>query len=250
MEETEENINTNYNDNFLLRSYSQNINNVLGDPPRKLLCIGYSVLFFVFCLVIFILMLFNYSESMSGKLIINNPNSEWIISPTSGTIGSFKIKNKDIVHNGDTLYSINTNHWICTTAEARKVIMKPTLLTGVQIEQGDTICVLVDESKEIHTSIMYLPITPIAKTIAKGNKVLISIIEFPVEKYGELEGEVSKVELSSMLHEYIIEISFPNGLITSIGKQLKCEPYLHGNAEIIILKTSILNKLIGKIYKL
>lgn len=70
--------------------------------------------------------------------------------------------------------------------------------------------------------------------IKVGQKVKLSLQDFPDNEYGVLQGRISRI--SSVTDEegnYIMEVSLPNSLITSYKKAIPFRQEMQANASII-----------------
>ncbi|NMH28008.1 HlyD family secretion protein [Flavobacterium silvaticum] len=70
--------------------------------------------------------------------------------------------------------------------------------------------------------------------VRSGQKVLVRLDNFPYQEYGVLEGTVETMSIvPDKEGGYFTQISLPDGLHTSYGKQIKFDKELSGNASII-----------------
>ena len=53
-----------------------------------------------------------------------------------------------------------------------------------------------------------------------GNRVMIKLNPYPYIQYGVLEGRIESISLVATRENYAADIEFPDGLITSTGKEL------------------------------
>lgn len=83
--------------------------------------------------------------------------------------------------------------------------------------------------------------------VAKGQKVLIKLENYPYHQYGMLVGFVENISISpDALGNYFVYVSLPNGTKTSYGKNLVFDQELLGNAEIITEDLSVAERLFYK----
>ncbi|GHV25295.1 hemolysin [Bacteroidia bacterium] len=97
---------------------------------------------------------------------------------------------------------------------------------------------------------------PIARSgkVEIGQKVNIRIENFPENEYGILRGQVQNISLvpvkSGETVYYAVEISLPDGLITTYKKELPYLPNMQGQADIITEDISLLERFVLPIKKI
>jgi HlyD family secretion protein len=100
---------------------------------------------------------------------------------------------------------------------------------------------------------VFLPIARSGK-VAIGQKVNLHFDNFPDSEFGVMRGIVNNISLLPSVDEknsfYILEISLPNGLMTSYNKELPYYFEMKGNAEIITEDLSLLERILFPIRKL
>lgn len=92
-----------------------------------------------------------------------------------------------------------------------------------------------------------LPVTRSGKVLA-GQKVNIRLENFPENEYGILRGKVQNISLvpaqTGESVYYTVELSLPDGLITTYNKELPYMPDMQGQADIITEDISLLERFI------
>ena len=90
--------------------------------------------------------------------------------------------------------------------------------------------------------------------VKKGQEVNIKLNDFPHMEFGILRGIVEskslvpiKPESEKQLPAYVIEISFPKGMITNYGKKLTFSQEMVGEAEIITDDLRLIEKIVDPI---
>jgi hypothetical protein len=97
---------------------------------------------------------------------------------------------------------------------------------------------------------------PVARSgkVKAGQKVNIRLENFPDHEYGILRGRIENISLvpsqTNQTLYYTVEISIPNGLITTYKKELPLLPNMHGRAEIITEDISLLERFILPVKKI
>ncbi len=82
-----------------------------------------------------------------------------------------------------------------------------------------------------------------------GQDVNILLQNYPYYEYGILKGRVSNIALFPNTNEYRVEISMPNGMMSSQKQLLNYTPEMGGDAEIITEDRRILERLFDSIIK-
>jgi multidrug resistance efflux pump len=95
--------------------------------------------------------------------------------------------------------------------------------------QGDFICLAT------------VPTTRFS-SIKKGQKVMISLDNYPAHEYGQLIGVVKDFSVTYSKENYRLTIDLP-GLTTTYEKKLQYLPEMHGSALVITDETTILQRL-------
>jgi len=97
---------------------------------------------------------------------------------------------------------------------------------------------------------------PVARSgkVKAGQKVNIHLDNFPENEYGILRGRVQHISLvpaqTGTAVYYAVEISLPNGLMTTYKKELPYLPNMQGQADIITEDLSLLERLVLPVKKI
>jgi multidrug efflux pump subunit AcrA (membrane-fusion protein) len=87
--------------------------------------------------------------------------------------------------------------------------------------------------------------------IKKNQKVLIKLENFPYQEYGMLEGKIQTMStVTDKDGNYYIEITIPNGLITTLDKKIKFDKELTGQADIITDEMRLIERIFYQFRKL
>ncbi|MGB3801330.1 MAG: HlyD family efflux transporter periplasmic adaptor subunit [Lewinella sp.] len=78
-----------------------------------------------------------------------------------------------------------------------------------------------------------------------GQRVIIEFPKWPALSYGTVTGEITEIGLVPDEGKVPVLVSFPDGLITNTGFGITAEPFLLGNATIIIDKRPLIRRLLG-----
>jgi len=76
-----------------------------------------------------------------------------------------------------------------------------------------------------------------------GQKVNIKAAGYPYLEYGLLQGKVTNISLVSTSDFYTVEVSFPEGLHSTVNKNLKFTGELSGTAEIITENRTLIERI-------
>jgi multidrug resistance efflux pump len=66
-----------------------------------------------------------------------------------------------------------------------------------------------------------------------GQRVMVRLDDYPYQEFGALEGRVHALSTISRGDEYAVDLSFPNGLVTTYGRAIPPRPELHGTVEVV-----------------
>ncbi|QGY42843.1 HlyD family efflux transporter periplasmic adaptor subunit [Maribellus comscasis] len=101
------------------------------------------------------------------------------------------------------------------------------------VTQGDRVFTVVPENLGELVGKVELPIRGSGK-VKQGLDVNIKFDNYPYMEYGLVRGKVSNVSLVPAEDNfYMVEVVFPEGLVTNYGKSLELQNQLMGQAEII-----------------
>ncbi len=118
------------------------------------------------------------------------------------------------------------------------------------IKAGDALLTIVSEQSNNIVGRMLLPVRGAGK-VKTGQKVNVSMENYPYMEFGRLEGVVKKIaSIPDKRGFYYIEITFPNGMITSYGKKVPFSQNMRGQAEIITENIRLLYRIIMPIRSL
>jgi len=145
----------------------------------------------------------------------------------------------------NSILTWESKYLIRSHSEGRIVLGEVRSLTRM-VNKGDTIGTVISNNREEFVARMKLGQEQIAG-IETGNPVSIRLAKYPDHTYGRLIGEVSAVTFIPYDKQYIIDVIFPNQLITTANKEIKYELGLKGDAEIITSSKSVLSRIFNPI---
>ncbi len=119
------------------------------------------------------------------------------------------------------------------------------------VTAGETVFTVVPDEK---TELLGKALLPVARSgkVAAGQKVNIHFLNFPDEEFGMVRGSVQNISLIPVKDNYAVEISFPEGLKTTYGKELPFSQEMTANIEIITEDLRLLERFflpLKKIFK-
>ena len=100
------------------------------------------------------------------------------------------------------------------------------------VKEGDRVMTIVPEDPGKLIGKVELPVRGSGK-VKPGLNVNIKFDNYPYMEYGIVKGVVSNISLVPENNFYMVEVSFPNGLVTTYNRHLGLQNEISGNAEII-----------------
>jgi len=100
------------------------------------------------------------------------------------------------------------------------------------ITAGETVFTIIPEASGQLVGRALLPIAGSGK-VKQGQAVNVRFLNFPDTEYGIVRGVVSNISVVPSGDSYTLEVNFPNGLITTYGKELPFYQEMYATAEII-----------------
>lgn len=107
------------------------------------------------------------------------------------------------------------------------------------VNAGDIIATVVPYEIGSIIGKAYIPVSEIGK-VKEGLNVSISLPGYPYMKYGKLSGIIKSISLVPDKEGYVANISLPEGMKTTYGRELDFIQEISGTAEIITEERSIL----------
>lgn len=112
------------------------------------------------------------------------------------------------------------------------------------VKQGETVFTIVPLIEGQLIGKCKIPVWNSGK-VKKGQRVLIKLENYPYREWGLLEGEVQNISEVPSLDDnpgYVVYVKV-DGLVTSYGKKLEFRQEMLGNAEILLEKMSLLDRI-------
>ncbi|MDH6533764.1 HlyD family efflux transporter periplasmic adaptor subunit [Parabacteroides sp. 52] len=114
---------------------------------------------------------------------------------------------------------------------------------------GETVFVVVPEEGQEIVGKALLPIARSGK-VKEGQRVNVRFANYPDQEYGMVEGVVNSISLVPVENNYMIGISFPNGLMTNYKKILPLSQEMTGSADIITDDLRLIERFLQPIKKM
>lgn len=94
-----------------------------------------------------------------------------------------------------------------------------------------------------------LPVVRSGK-VKKGQRVIVRFSNYPDQEFGIVEGIVSTVSLVPLEDSYLVEIIFPDGLITNYGIRLSAMHEMKATAEIVTEELRLIERFFQPLRKI
>lgn len=111
------------------------------------------------------------------------------------------------------------------------------------VEKGQEVMVVVPDSTQAIIGKVLIDVKNSGKAQV-GQKINIQLDNYPYQEYGMVIGKVAFISLIPRESQYILEVSLPEGLKTSYGKELEFKQELQGYAEIITEDITLINRIL------
>lgn len=114
------------------------------------------------------------------------------------------------------------------------------------IKKGEKVLTVVPPGKTRIVGKVALTVDGAGK-VKNGQAVHVKISGYPFLEFGMVKGVVSSKSLVPQDNKYMLEVEFPNGMVTTYGKKLDYQPEMTGTAEIVTEDVRLLERLINPI---
>lgn len=117
------------------------------------------------------------------------------------------------------------------------------------VTSGDPVFSIVPTNKEELVGRAMLPIERSGK-VKTGQRVIVRFANYPDQEFGIVKGTLSSVSLVPLENNYMVEISFPDGLISNYGKSLPISHEMKATAEIVTEDLRLIERLFFPLKKI
>jgi len=117
------------------------------------------------------------------------------------------------------------------------------------ITAGETVFTIIPETSDQLVGRALIPIAGSGK-VKQGQAVNIRFLNFTDTEYGIVRGVVSNISVVPSGDSYTLEVNFPNGLLSTYGKELPFYQEMHAMAEIITDDMRLIERLFMPLKKI
>ena len=111
------------------------------------------------------------------------------------------------------------------------------------VNSGDLVFTILPDIDSPFVAKLQTPSTNSGK-IRVGQKVNLSLFDYPEYEFGVVQGSVSRISATSNFEgRYIVDVSIPEELITSFGKSIEFKQEMKGEADIITEDLRLIERL-------
>jgi hypothetical protein len=196
-------------------------------------------------------------EMLRAEEALLNSNSNLEVLNTSTKEIKMEIENARILRENsiqETYNSLISNllKWedvfILRSPKNGKVVFSKDWESGMFINSYEQIFWVEPDVDDLHGKIKVNQYN--SSKIKIGQDVLAMLDNFPYEEYGMVKGKVESITKLPIDDSYIIEINFPNGMVTEYGYVLDLHSEAIGSVSIITENQSLLSKFFFKYRKI
>ncbi|WP_116124295.1 HlyD family efflux transporter periplasmic adaptor subunit [Lewinella sp. IMCC34183] len=127
---------------------------------------------------------------------------------------------------------------------AGRVILSPEVREGTYVAEGKLLATVLPRDAGTTVGRMDLDVRGSGRVEA-GQRVVIAFPKWPALEYGSVEGRVAEVGMVPADGKLPVRITFPGGLVTSTGQTIPADPFLQGEATVIIDRQRLLTRLLS-----
>lgn len=117
------------------------------------------------------------------------------------------------------------------------------------VTSGDPVFSVVPKNKEELVGRAMLPVERSGK-VKTGQRVIVRFANYPDQEFGIVNGILSSVSLVPLENNYMVEISFPDGLTSNYGKKLPVSHEMKATAEIVTEDLRLIERLFFPLKKI
>ncbi len=133
--------------------------------------------------------------------------------------------------------------YLLKSPAAGKVTFTTFWNNNQNIKTGELAFTVVSKNFSCYLAKIQLPVQSSGK-VKVGQKVIISLDDYPYMEYGFLSGKINKISLVPDNDYYFAEVILPSKLITSYGLDISFKNELKGSSDIIIKDERLLMRFI------
>lgn len=230
-----------------VQKLSDEVHQIISDPPSWLLTWGTSAFFFILLLMVAIARSIPYPMIIKASVqIYAQRPAQAVYSPVKGQLLKIFVQNNQPVLSGQRIIAIQSDCGArtITAAFAGKVKYAEILAEGQLLSQGEPVFYLAMQRETFFGKIK-VPIND-AITLKAGQRVLIKLKKYSAEQNGTLPGTIDYIIPNTVKGDSfnLAKVSLDTN-VTDLGEKLFIDEGMEGDAEIITNTTSLLNKLLS-----
>lgn len=116
------------------------------------------------------------------------------------------------------------------------------------VKNGDPVMAVVQEGKPEILGRLSMPLANSGK-VKLGQKVFIRLDNFPWQEFGQIKGIVHSISPAPQEARYLVEVTLPEGLHTSYGKDLDWHQDMQGQASIVVEDLRLIERVFYQLRK-
>ena len=113
------------------------------------------------------------------------------------------------------------------------------------IQKGTKMMTILPVENTTYLGLLKLPATGFSK-VQKGQAVHIRLDHYPYTEFGILKGEVAALPAIANEDNYLLQISFPEGLRSTYDTPFQFKQLMKGQAEVITKRMSLWDRLLNQ----
>ncbi len=238
--------------NSSLETRSNEMEEVVGNVPSWIIRWGITVLFSVGVLGLIIAAVIRYPDTLKVKVLVkavNQPGRARIrkTEENAHVLFKYNVRNGEKVAAGDTLltqYDPKTNRTLYTTTP-----MAGTIYIANGVDEKNTLdqfIWVVPQASNAEIEIKYS--SKGAGNVKVGQKVRMTLSDYPSTEYGFLEGRISQIHpVVDGEHQASVEL-MSKKLLTSENKEIPVLPVMEGDGDVLLSDRSIFQRIFGSVF--
>jgi hypothetical protein len=223
---------------------SEDIQEIIGIIPPWIIRWGITV---ALCLLFCVLLVSNFIRypdviMATSELVANEQpyKISWYRSEENVTYTT-RVSDNQVVKKGDTLLIENNVRTKKQTAALTPFSGRVFLTKGYK-NNAEKQTIWVTQKITGYNVVLLLSINQSGK-VRVGQKVQISLSEYPRNEFGYLEGTISSVIPVKIEGSYRVYVSLPKKLVTNVGYSIPDQPSFSGSAEILTSERSVFQRI-------
>jgi multidrug resistance efflux pump len=238
---------------ILYNTRSEEAQEVIGRMPHWIIRWGITVMA-GFVLLLFVIAAFvKYPETISTQIQLAPLHSPTIVSSiASGNVKQIFIADSQQVNKGQPLLQTTSDSsgedFSVTAPVDGRAVFVMDVKQGMSIQKKEPLIAIILPSFNSNDVI----VTGIVdasnkKRLSVGQTIDVQLANYPQETYGRLKGKIYKISPVAIGGDYIFNVRFENGLMTTNHNKINVQDKLVGTGNIIVKDKTILARLFEKL---